>query len=525
MISTLRTLAEDGNVFLDFSPAAPKIGSSAHFGASNAREFASWNPSSGSADSDILPDLDTLRARSRDLARNHGVAGSGIQTLVDNVIGTGLRLSSTADYKALGKDKKWQIEWGNKVESLFREWAETTECDAAGCLNFVGLTIQITRAGLINGEALALPLWLPRSRSKWKTRIQVVEADRLSNPNNQSDDERLRGGIEIDKYGRPLYFHIAKTHPGDMLPIRANLAMQWEKIPAETRWGRRRVIHVHDRERTGQSRGKPILSSVLAQFRMLDHYQRTELQAAVVNAMIAAFIETPMSPEAVAEMLGGGDIQNERFQNYLEMQREYTAPLKGAAIIPTTPGSKISPFLPSRPADAFAPFVEAVTRQIGVAYGLPYELLMKDFSKTNYSSARAALLEAWRFIRGRREWQATYWAQPVYELWLEEAVSAGLIDAPGFYDNKYAYCKAKWIGPGRGWIDPVKEAEAAVIRMQNNLSTLEMECSEQGEDWNEILEQRATEKELLKSLGLDEPIVPIKSSAENEQSERKEPSS
>ena len=90
----------------------------------------------------------------------------------------------------------------------------------------------------------------------------------------------------------------------------------------------------------------------------------------------------------------------------------------------------------------------------------------------------------------------------MFELWLEEAVHLGMIEAPDFYDNKAAYCRCRWIGPGRGWIDPTKEAEAASIRMDYNLSTLEAECAEQGLDWEEVLEQRATEKSRMAALGL-----------------------
>jgi len=133
-------------------------------------------------------------------------------------------------------------------------------------------------------------------------------------------------------------------------------------------------------------------------------------------------------------------------------------------------------------------------------------LLMKDFSKTNYSSARAALLEAWRFFNGRRAWLSTYWTKPVYELWLEEAVNAGKIEAESFYLNKSAWTRCKWIGPGRGWVDPVKEAQASQIRMDAGLSTLEDECAMQGLDWEEVLEQRARERAKMKELGL-EPVA------------------
>lgn len=496
------------------APAAelPKISAnmwrpdSAHMAASlRSRELAGWDPVAGSADSDLLPDLGVLRPRSRDLSRNHGIAAGAHQTLVDNIVGAGLRLVSTPDYRALGKDKAWAEAWSTDVEGKWRAFAETTDCDAAGQLNFYGLTRQVFMGGMLNGEALALPLWLP-GRGKYSTKMQIIEADRLRTPWGSIDGPTMRGGIEIDQYGRPLAYNILKTHPGDIyLGFMPNLFL-WERIPAETAWGRKRVIHVHDKERTGQSRGKPILTPVLTQFKMLDHYQRTEVQAAVVNAMLAAFIETPMDSASIAEMLGT-DPNSKQFQDHLACRSEYLAPLVGGSVIPVYPGDKVTAFTPARPAAAFGPFTETVFRHIGVGLGLPYELLLKDFSKTNYSSASAVLQEAWRFFTGRREWLSNLFCSPVFALWLEEAINAGEIDAPNFYENQYAYTRCKWNGPGRGWRDPVKEATAAQLRMANNLSTLEKECSEQGNDWEEILQQRATERQRMIELGLPDPFV------------------
>ncbi|MDH5528278.1 MAG: phage portal protein, partial [Nitrospirota bacterium] len=69
-------------------------------------------------------------------------------------------------------------------------------------------------------------------------------------------------------------------------------------------------------------------------------------------------------------------------------------------------------------------------------------------------------------------------------------------------DNPQARCRAKWIGPGRGWVDPVKEAKAADMRIQSGISTYEQECAEQGLDWEEQFEQRAREKQRMEDLGL-----------------------
>lgn len=288
----------------------------------NLREIASWLPGKGSADSDLLPELDTIVARSRDLSRNHGIAAGAMQTLSDNIVGTGFRLSAKPDYRLLGKTKEWEEEWQAHVESLWRSWSETFECDAAKSLTFQGLTTQVFKSCLINGEALAIPLWL--KDRKFSTAIQLVEPDRLSNPNGQTDSKTLRGGIEIDKYGAPVAYYIQKDHPGDFWTGTAS----WERIPAFTSFGRRRVLHVHDISRIGQSRGKPVFSSIMPMFKMLDHYERSELQAAIVNAMIAAFIETPMDGESLNELFGGSS------DDYLSAKKDWQVKLEGGSIIP-----------------------------------------------------------------------------------------------------------------------------------------------------------------------------------------------
>lgn len=478
----------------------PLVQSSAHRGASlTARELASWNPAQGSADSDLVYELPTLVSRSRDLVRNHGVAAGGIQTISDNVVGSGLRLSARPDYVALGKTKEWADEWAKKTEALWRGYAESTDCDAANSLTFAGLTEQVFRSTLVNGESLCLPVWLPKSTHTFATKFQMIESDRLCNPRGLMNSRSLRAGVEINRYGAPQAYWITIHHPGDhFLSLTID---RWQRVPAYTRFGRKRVIHIHDKERTGQNRGKPILSSIMPMFKMLDHYEKSELQAAVVNAMIAAFIETPLDPESINDLFGGSS------EDYLSARKEWSVQLKGGAVIPVFPGDKVAPFTPGRPNAAYGTFVENIMRHIGTGLNLPYELLLKDFSKTNYSSARAALLEAWRFFLGRRKWLATYWATPAYALWLEEAINKGLIEAPDFYKNKNAWIRATWIGPGRGSVDPLKEANASEKRMQINTSTLEIECAAEGLDWEEVLEQRARELQKMKDLGLQSDNV------------------
>ena len=468
-----------------------------HFAASQeAREFRYWNPMLSSGDGSILDEHETIKARALDLQRNNGVASGAIRTHLDNIVGAGLRLSAKPDYKLLGQTPEWAYEWAKGVESLWRSFAETKDFDAARAQTFAGQTATVLRSLLVNGEFLALPIWLPgRARSVWATCFQLIDPARLSNPMGEFDGPFQRGGIRLGRYGEPVAYSIRRSHPGDAMLSR-QIPDSWVTIPARTRSGRLRVLHGFEVQREGQHRGISVLAPVMAAFKMLDQYQKTELQTCIVNAMIAAFIETPLGDQAIADLFGGSTA------DYINARNDHEVKLEGAAVIPLYPGDKASAFTPARPGTSYGPFVESVLRHISTGLNLPYELLMKDFSKTNYSSARAALLEAWRYFNSIRGWLQTNWCNPVFELWLEEAIDKGLVDAPDFEANRYAYTRSVWIGPGRGWVDPVKEAQAAISRMDSNLSTLERECAEQGLDWEEVLEQRAREKALLEELGL-----------------------
>lgn len=464
--------------------------------------FRTWNPVPDSADAALLPELGVITSRSRDLARNNGIASGALQTLRDNIIGHVLRLSVQVDYKLLGWDREPAREWGNQVESLFRSWAEEpAECDAAQTLTFLGQTLQALGSGFLNGEALAIVHWIPRRGCLWNTRLQLVEADRLRTPPQLVGDPNVRGGIEVDKFGAPLAYWILRNHPGDRYGLTRWAPDDFERVPARTKLGRQMVIHLHDKERTGQSRGKPAFASVMRQFYLSGRYSAAELDSAVTSSMILGFMEASMSSEDAAAAFHSGGTDGTSY--YDDQVKQYKPILQSNTIVPLPPGATYTPNSPRHPNPAFEQFMGATLRHTAAGLNIPYELLMKDFSQTNYSSARAALLEAWRYFLGRRRWLSDYWLKPIYQLWLEEAVKVGAIPAPNFDANRYAYSRARWVFAGRGWVDPVKEATASQLRMDNNISTLEAECAEQGLDYEEVIAQRAREKEMLAEHGLE----------------------
>ncbi|MFC3674669.1 phage portal protein [Ferrovibrio xuzhouensis] len=485
-------------------------------GSAFSRELREWQPFPGSADSDLLQGLPLIMARTRDIAQNHGFASGAMQTHLDNVIGGNLRLSAKPEWRVLGQSPEWADEWGREVEAKFRLWAYDPRkfCDAARKCSLPGLFGLAYRSQFMNGAALALPQWIEHRGAPYATAIQLLEPDRLSNPLGQPDSDVMRGGVEIDEFGAAVAYHIRSRHPGDIFASAMGQSpFTWVRVPRETAWGRAQCIHAFDVERVEQTRGKPQMTAILEHLKMLTRYEAAELQATIVNAMFAAFIESPFDASLLGEALGAEDFMT--YQNArADFHTERGLKMDGVKIPQLFPGEKFTFTTPTRPNTGFDAFTAAALRNIAAGTGLTYEQLSRDYSKTNYSSARAALLESWKFFRGKRQQFGFDFCTPTYALWLEEAVDKGEVTlppgAPDFWEAYPAYTACKWIGPSMGWIDPMKEADAVARRLELNITTMEAECAAQGEDFDDVLQQRARELRRMRGLGLAPagPAVP-----------------
>jgi hypothetical protein len=184
--------------------------------------------------------------------------------------------------------------------------------------------------------------------------------------------------------------------------------------------------------------------------------------------------------------------------------------LAPGAVVDLGPGEEIQIADPKRPNANFDPFVLAVLRQIGVALEVPFEVLVKHFN-SSYSAARASLLEAWRFFRGRRAWLASSFCQPIYETFMDEAVAAGRLQAPGYFADpaiRRAYTRAAWIGDSPGQINPKDEADAAKLRLDIGVSDLATETPAMtGLDWMTTHRQQVKERRMRLEAGLIQPVA------------------
>lgn len=473
-------------------------------GASFTRPgLAGWRPRAGDANADTIRDIPTLRARSRDLERNSPLAGGAINTTVTNVVGTGLTLQAIPDREALGLSDEEAEAWGDNTEREFRLFAESKNCDVTRHQNFYGLCSLAFRSPLASGDTLVVLPFVDRGPSQiYKLAIQLVEADRVANPDFAADTATRTAGVEMDSWGAAVGFHVCDRHPGALVN---RAGMKWDYVAAYgSSTGRRNAMLLFDRRRIGQVRGIPMLAPVIEPLKQLQRYTDAELQAAVISGMYAIFVK--MDPEAFDTIFDESG-QKAYVNSAMGWDGSMNASTLdgGGKAINLLPGEEVDSHNPGRPNALFDPFVQAIIRQVGCALEIPFEVLVKHFT-SSYSAARAALLDAWRFFRGRRDWIATEFCQPVYEAWLEEAVAIGRIRAPGFFADpalRKAWATAAWVGDGPGSIDPEKEVNAAEKRIGLRISTRAAESVlHDGIDWRVKHRQLVTEEKAAKADGL-----------------------
>lgn len=458
-------------------------------GAEGGRLRGSWGPGGGSADQDLLPDINTLRERSRDLVRNDGIASGAIDTVVTNIIGSGIRPQSWLDKETLKIDEEYAEDLQKQIEKIWNRWIPYA--DAGNRMDFYEIEELSERQRFVNGESIIIPLRIQDKNRPYGLALQIVESDRLDTPSDSRSNKNIRLGVEIGKYGEPKGYWIRKTHPGDYLysgRSGSNSADNYIRYPALTDMGLPNFFHLYHLKRPGQTRGEPFFAPVINLFKDRFEYMEAELVAARVAACFAVFIKKQNAMD-VAIGRSTADSDGKRIEELSPALIEYL-----------NPGEDVATFNPNRPGGTFGLFMERILRDVSSGLNLPYEVVAKDFSRSNYSNTRAALLEARRFFMMQQRFVSDKLGQPVFAMLLEEAYLRDELEILDFYENRPAYVRANWITPGWQWVDPENEVNASVAAVDNNLSNLTEEAAAHGRDWEETLEQRAREKKKIKDL-------------------------
>lgn len=434
----------------------------------------------GSADQDLLQDLPEMRKNSRAMVRDDSAAAAMVRVLEENVTGTGLEPHMVVDRQTAGLSDAEADRWNDEVDAYWRSVCK--QIDGSEKSTFADLQRIVLRTLVVDGEFLAHRLFIEDSYMPRVvgTAWELIDVDRLLDPADPGALD-VRSGVELGPRQNPVAYWISPRHPDESM-------MRWRtkelEVNAPRRWarfagGQPSVLHGFRRDRAGQTRGVPFFAPCFGLVEAMNDMLETELNAARAASKFCAFIRQTLD----ASGLGG--IQQDAGGQWHEKLESGTIRYLG-------PGEEIQNYTPNRPGNNFEPFVVRVLRSICAAIGMPYELVAKDFSKMNYSSARVALLEARRGFEILQQLVVDEFCAPVFASMIIDGVISGELSMPrGFLQNPAPFLHAYWQPPAWGWVDPVKEIEASALAIENSLSTPQSEAARQGGNAEANLEQRA----------------------------------
>lgn len=423
------------------------------------RSYASARPSrfnvglgaagDSSADAELGLSLSRLRASSRQMVRDAPYAKRAKVIVVNNVVGGGVGMQ--AQVKKNDGDLFKRV--NDDIESAWCEWTCADSCHTGGAMNFADLERAALGQVFEAGEVLIRKHYRKFGNSKVPLALEFIEAERLasdlSHPLPLSAGAEVRMGVEVDKFGRALAYFFRTRHPGDA--GRAYDPAMWERVPADE------VFHLRVVDRWPQTRGEPWMHTVIRKLDSINDYSGAELQAAQADAYHFGTIHT----SAPAAGAGGALADN------LQAQDAYgdkpVVSIENGMVQELEPGEEFDYHKPSRPNTALDPFLRYMLREVAAGIGVSYESISRDYSQSNYSSSRLALLEDRDLWRVLQAWWLRNFRMPLHKAWMQQAVLSGAISSiplEQYMPSREKFEAVKFKPRGWSWVDPTKEVAA-----------------------------------------------------------------
>ena len=463
-------------------------------GAEANRLTNSKKPRNQAADSELLGPFgaDSLRAWARALVRDNAYAWGVVDTIVSSVIGCGISAQSQVETPE-GTDIE---DVNERRDSVWQEWCDV--CDVNGRLNFAEIQQLAQREIVEAGEVLIHLVNTPAKKYRGIYRpvpfaIELIEADRLATEKDtykirDNGNNRIVRGVELDDLGKPIAYWIYPEHP--------NSPYAGGRTTPE-RYDAADILHLYRIDRIGQSRGASWFAPVMSWLRDLGVYVDNEIQASAVAACFGVAVTT--TGRAGSGLMPSTDSESTDDNGN---QFEYLEP---AMIVRLNPGESVESINPGRPNSASEPWINLMLRGIAVGTGLSYEIVARDYSKTNYSSSRTSQLEDRRRFRRWQQYMVGHMCHPVWDRFNEQAATAGVDGFPSMTEllaDRRKVTAVEWQTPAWEWVDPQSEQTASDAALTSFQSTYQHELGQRGKNWRNVFYQRAKEEKLKRQLGL-----------------------
>lgn len=456
-------------------------------GARNTNTTGYFGAASTSADAELNTSLTALRNRSRQMVRDSGYAKRAKAVIVNNIVGSGVGLQA----QVLGTRGELNTRVNDGIEAAHREWSRADSCHTGGTLHFGDMERMLLGEVFEAGDVL-VRLHLRRfGNSKVPLALEVIEAERIADgigaPGPLAPGNEVRMGVEVDQFQRPVAYWLRMRNSGDMLPGTMYAPDKVERVPAD------QILHLKITNRWPQTRGEPVMHTSVRKLDDVNEYSQHEISAARASAAYFATIETPEADNPLQDE-EGDDGQGSMNIDPLTIQE-------------LRPGEKLNFHTPNRPNSAFDGFMRAMLREIAAGIGTSYESLSRDYSQSNYSSSRLALLDDRDGYKALQQWWIRSFREPLYRLWLRQAVLARAVSAVPVeaYALDTARYEAVLFKPrGWSWVDPTKEVKAykeAVLAGFTTTTDVIAQTAD-GRDIEDVIATRKRELAMLAEAGI-----------------------
>ncbi|MFX3635446.1 MAG: phage portal protein [Candidatus Pristimantibacillus sp.] len=450
-------------------------GMSVFDGGSRGRLNQGWNPSAAPNEQRKQAERALIRARAQDLENNSDIASGILQAFDRNVVGTGIMLQAKIPHHIAGNNAG---EMNQGIETLWKEYSKAENIDITATQSLEEITEMIIRRYIVDGGILIVKVYVPNSDFPFK--LQIRSVDDLNNLVQPGEGRRIVEGVELDEYNRPVAYHFKKTTDGYLLNPAETV-----RIPAKD------VIFLFKKTSPQQIREVSQLVTALPRIKDANQFIEAVSIKERVLACMAVFIKKDTPQGGVGRGVRGSDAT----------QIDYSGvSLAPGMIGELNPGDEVQTVIPTGQASNTKEFITTLVRMIAAGLGLSYEAVSRDLSQVNYSSARQGLIEDRKLYKKLQKMIVDRVLRPVYSEFLESMYLNGKLDLPGYAQDRSKYSAHAWVPPGSTWIDPKKEADANKTALDSNQDTLARICAERGEDWRDVVVQRAAEINLIKEL-------------------------
>lgn len=394
--------------------------------------------------------------RARQLERNSVLAEGMLSRSTEAVVGNGFGLQA----------KSADEVWNKDVEAKWKAWCESG-ADVRGLCSFGELLALVFRSFLRDGDVGAVLLSTGQ--------IRVVESDEIASPTGYLRPNMV-DGVELNESGRPIAYHVIRN-PRVLAVDRRGLPNH-TVVPAEN------VLFLARRRRAGQTRGVSAFAGVTWILDQIDGNIEAVTVAARMAACFGVVLKRKSRGAGLDTVTGADGIARRKLR------------VEPGSFFEVEPDEDVKQIQANQPTTNFPDFLNTLARVAAIPFGLPVEILMMNFEKTNYSNARAALLQAfkvWREHQGRLKAFCTR----VYLWWLLRQIEAGEVSA------RADALEHGWLTPGWQWIDPQAEIQTTLAAIDSGLETRAQALMRLGFDPEEQYAQIRKEQPIAKELGLD----------------------